>query len=127
MQKLFNLSTFYIITTENGYNAFCLDKITLKQLLDVYKASYFVCQDFVKYCLNRGHFTLRINAEKQLILIVYSNSKTFIKSNAHKEFFKTIFDYHFNNNSCFDNDTKIIWDSWESIKHGVTLNGKESI
>lgn len=122
LQFIYNLSDFYILSTENGYNAFCLDKLPFNDLLVIYQQSKLVCKDFIKYCTKRKHFTLRMSGFKELILICKSVNCFYSKSNAHKIFFNEIMSYHFNDGSNFDNETSINLESYNSTKHGVYLN-----
>lgn len=122
LQSFFSLSNVYILTTENGYNAFCLDKFSFRDLLAIYDSSDLICKDFIKYCIKRGHFTLRMAYCKHLIFIVSSGNNIHIKSNGHKIFFNEIMDYCIYDNDNFDNSISIIIESFNSIKHGVYLN-----
>lgn len=122
LQFIYNLSDFYILSTENGYNAFCLDKLPFNDLLVIYEQSKLICKDFIKYCTKRNHFTLRMSGYKELIFIVTSKNCNFQKSNAHKYFFNNIMNYDFNSIKKFDTETIIKVESYNSTKHGVCLN-----
>jgi hypothetical protein len=127
IQFVFNLSNFYIISTQNGYNAVCLDKLEFNELTEIYNTSNFVCGKFVLYCARRGRYTLGMSDVKKLILIVTSKNHSHEKSNAHKKFFNEVMNYDIKDNKNFDNNTSIIITAFGSWKHGVAINdGKKT-
>lgn len=121
LQKLFGLSYIYIISTDNGFNAFCLDKFSFNDIIVIYSRCEVICQDFVKYCIKRGYFTLRMSKYKKLCSIIKSNSFIHEKSNAHKKFFKDIMVYHFNDSNNFDTSQTVVLESYGSNKHGYDI------
>lgn len=122
MQLVYELSDFYILNTSNGYNAFCLDKLDFKELLDIYGSSNRVCKEFIKYCTKRKHFTLRMSNDKTIISTVKSLSYKRTRSNAHKIFFTEIMGYNIRDSVMYDDSTIISIDKFLSDKHGVYLN-----
>jgi hypothetical protein len=122
MQLVFELSDFYILNTTNGYNAFCLDKLDFKELLDIYASSNRVCKEFIKYCSKREHFTLRMSKDKCIISTVKSTSYKYNRSNGHRIFFTEIMGYDIKDSIMFDKETIISIDKFLSDKHGVYLN-----
>jgi len=122
IQKIFKLSEIYIISTDNGYNAFCLDKLSFKDVLVIYSKCEIIDKDFVNYCTNRGYFTLRMSISKKLVYIIKSNNCVHEKSNAHKKFFKDIMAYHLNDSCNFDTSQNVVLESYGSNKHGFDLN-----
>jgi hypothetical protein len=118
MQFLYDLSTFYILETENGYNAFCLSKKTLNELKNMYKHFNSIDNLFVELSLKkRGFFVLRMTKDKRLISHIENHNAEPL-SYAHYLFFKTIMDYPLFSIDTFDNllTTKII--CYKSVKHG---------
>lgn len=124
MQLVYELSDFYILNTDNGYNAFCLDKLEFNELLDIYAGSNRVCKEFIKYCTKRKHFTLRMSNDKSIISTITSLSYKYDRSNAHRLFFTEIMGYTIRNSLMFDSETVISIDKFLSDKHGVYLNAE---
>lgn len=122
LQFTYKLSTFYILKTTNGYNAFCLDKLTINELLVIYSHAKYVDNDFIKFCAERDFFTLRMNGNKELILTIESKHNDNIKSNAHKIFFNDIMKYNIKDNTSFDNETLLDIACFHSSKHGDILD-----
>jgi hypothetical protein len=127
LQLVYTLSDFYILETQNGYNAFCLDKIAFNEVLEILEHSKYIDKRFLEYCTKRKHFTLRMGGDKKLLMIITSTNNYRNKSNAHRIFFKEVMSYKLLTNRFdkkFDNQTGIDIESYSSMKHGVVLNGK---
>jgi len=117
MQICGNLSTFYILKSTNGYNAFCLDKLDLQlihNLLSTYGSM--VDGDFIKYGFKRGYYTLRIDKDKKFLkeLLSYNLKK---KSKGHKILFEQYFHMLIENDG-FDNSKHIDIIRYPSKKDG---------
>jgi len=68
MQVVASLSTFYVLKSTNGYNAICLDKIPIENVIKLL-SNYctMIDNDFIKFGAKRGYFTLRIDKDKKII------------------------------------------------------------
>lgn len=124
MQLIYDLSDIYVLKTENGYNAFCLDKLDFKELLDIYANSNRICKDFIKYCTKRKHFTLRMSNDKRILFTLNSSCCIHERSTAHRLFFNMIMGYNISDSYKFDGETVISIDKFLSDKHGVYLDVK---
>lgn len=121
LQFKFLLSNIYIILSENGFNAFSLDKISYKMLKEIYNRSIFIDKDFIKWGLNRGFMTLRMSERKKLYKILENKNSIYEKSLPHKWFFNEIMEYNINDNDRFDNESKLTITSFPSNKHGFEM------
>lgn len=118
MQVLYDLSTFYILETENGYNAFCLSKKTIDELKDMYIHFTNIDHLFIELSLKkRGFFVLRMTKDKRLISHIENHTDEKL-SYAHYLFFKIIMDYPLFTIDTFDNLLKTRVICYKSVKHG---------
>lgn len=118
LQREFGLSTIYLIKSNNGYNAFTLDKLPFNTLELLYERSKLIDKEFIRWGLDRGFMTLRMGADKRFIKALESKHRIFFKSLGHKTFFVDIMKFPITDNVNFDTDNKITITSFPSNKHG---------
>lgn len=118
MQILYDLSTFYILETEHGYNAFCLSKKTLDELKDMYQHFNAIDKLFIELSIKkRGFFVLRMTKDKRLISHIENHTDECL-SLAHFMFFKDIMDYPLFTFDKFDDLLRLKVICYKSVKHG---------
>jgi len=126
IQKEFNMSDIYIIESEHGFNAICLDVMNLSLIynigIDVFS---FADRDFFRYGFNRGYFTLRFDKDKKIVRILKNESHKYIKSLAHKLFLEWYFDIFIDSDYSFNNYTNIKLVQYPSNKNGYHLFEKQ--
>lgn len=121
-QKYFTLSTFYIVKSNNGFNAFCLDKVTIEKLREIYNNMEYVDPLFIKMTFKRGYSTIRIGDDKKYIdkvtqyYIIHKRSKAHLF--ALQEYFN-IKDIKFN--QLYDDFLEVDLCQYENKKYGQPL------
>jgi len=125
IQKKFNLSAFYVLSSDNGYNAFCLSKKSISEIKEIYNFSKHLDPLYIKLSFEkRGYFVLRMSGNKKLILTIVTNINKDIISFAHYKFFKDIMRFNlleFNHDIYIpyhDNLTTFRIIGYKSVKHG---------
>ena len=119
------LSNIYLIKSKNGFNAFSLDMLSFENLLNIYKDCSFVDQDFIKFGVKRGFFTLRMGSDKIFISIIKSFSHKYTKSLPHKNFFVKIMNFPIKDNVSFNNNKGLVITKFPSNKHGIPIKDIE--
>ena len=125
LQKEFNLSTIYIVSSKNGFNLFSLDKIPLKMVFLVNNSNGFIDKTYNKLqFLNRGSYTLRTLPayDKFIAGIVQSGNRVFPRSDAHRCFFNNLFGNNIEKDFMFDDLEKIELCKFHNSKYGWVLN-----
>jgi len=112
------LSDIYVIRSTNGYNAICLDKLTLNMIYNIGINSKIADQDFFKYGFKREYFVLRFDKDKELICTLKSNSDKYEKSFAHYNFLNMSFGIEKQLDFTFDSNTVIDIIQYPSNKNG---------
>lgn len=122
VQKYFKLSTIYIITSENGYNAVCLDKYRRNKVFWIKSLTVLSdkTHDIIGY--KRNGWVLRIGDDKRIETALLSLQRFYPKSNAHRELMEKIFNTKIHKTQSYDNSTKILF---EKYKRKEVNNGKE--
>ena len=125
IQKYFNLSTVYILSSRNGYNAICLDKFSdfrafyIKSLTILSDKKH----DVIGY--KRNGWVLRMGEDKKIDSILYGNHRNYPKSNAHRELLNKLFNYSINKTLAYDNFTDILFEKYKR-KPSEVENEKEN-
>jgi hypothetical protein len=70
IQDRFKLSDIYIIKSNNGYNAFSLDKLSFTLLNNIMDSSKIMDKKFIKLALERKFFVLRVGNDKKITQIL---------------------------------------------------------
>lgn len=119
LQKEYGFSNFYLITTTNGYNAICLDKLVFGLIYSLgMDVSSPADRQFFKIANARGYYTLRFDIDKRLDMILGSSNKKYDKSLAHKLFLEWFFDTNIKNDKTFDENKNLILVQYPSLKNG---------
>jgi len=118
IQKVYNLSTVYILESLNGFNAFCLDILPMKDvtiiLLDTPKIDpLFVDLGYKK----NNRYILRMDLDKKLITTI-SRKNNVVLSNAHHWFFKNIMNFNIEDNHIYNDSFTFRVVAYKSVKHG---------
>lgn len=118
----FRLSSFYIISSNNGYNAFCLDKVSLHELYKIYLSCENVDKDFIYLTLRKGFSTIRFGDDKFYTLtILSSNNNIRIKSLAHRNAILLYYKVPVIDFKNFDNSKNVQVCRYENIKYGTDV------
>jgi len=118
IQINYNISTFYVLKTTNGYNAFSLSKRSISEIEEIYNHYDNIDKLYIKLSIKkRGFFVLRMDNNKKIVGMV-ENHNDDILSFAHYRFFTDVMSYHLFDFDSFDNFLwfKII--SYKSVKSG---------
>jgi len=121
MQFHYELSTFYIVKSTNGYNAFCLSKMDLKDITSMLKEYHSIDPLFIKLSSEkRKLFVLRMDKDKHFCAKLPSYDTTKQLSNAHYRFFTEIMDFPLEpiNKRLSDNLKFFRIIAYKSTKHG---------
>jgi len=124
MQNRFCIQDIYILKTENGYNAFTLDKSTLADIFYMLKDYKTFCKDHLNIGMKRGYLTLRMSRSKTIVGILPTPNRFMYKINlslAHYLFFSEIMNFELleYDGNLFDNLLKFDVIAYLSKKHGV--------
>ena len=117
----FKLSSFYIIKSTHGFNAFCLDKVNLNCLFLILNDFENIDKDFIFMTGKRGYATIRIGKDKKYIMKIESNYNDTIKSKPHKNALKYYYDITINDTINFDNYKIASLCQYENKKYGQKL------
>jgi len=119
LQSLYNLSDIYIIKSTNGYNAICLDKITLNLVYNFGIHSSMIDQHFIKYGFKRGYYVLRFDNDKKIKTVLPNTSIKYEKSKPHAQFLNMFFGTKIKyDNDNFDKNSKLDLIQYPSDKNG---------
>ena len=125
IQNEYDFSDFYIIKSEHGYNAICLDMMPLSLIYSIGMAVESPAdRAFFKAGFNRDYFTLRFDCDKKLLGIVKNDSVKYEKSLAHKLFLEWYFDINIPDSNFDENKTWYLV-QYPSDKNGYHLVDKE--
>jgi len=119
IQKNNNLSTFYIIRSNGGYNAFSLDKRPLEKINDMLKPYNLIDPLFKKLSFDkRKLYVLRMGIDK----IFYNKIRCFADreqlSFGHYLFFKYTMGFPIEKNHHYDSFRGVKIIGYKSVKHG---------
>jgi hypothetical protein len=117
MQSSYSLSNMYIIESNNGYNIFSLDKISMEIYRKIDRFTRLVDSDFMKYGLKRGYFVLRMDKDKQFFDVLEHEGR-YRKSNAHRLFFNFALNMEIKKDLLFDRSTRFDLIQYDSDKDG---------
>jgi hypothetical protein len=126
IQKSYNLSNIYIMSSKHGYNAICLDVMPLYIIYNIGIDILSPCdKNFFKYGYRRGYFTLRFDIDKKLIEILKSENRLYEMSIGHKLFLEWFFSIKIENCNKFNYSSKITIIQYPSNKNGYHSIDKE--
>lgn len=115
------LSDFYILKSNNGHNAICLDKFTIDELITILRDSNFIDIEYLKIAIKRGYFVTRIGVDKKLIQRLFGFNRH-TKSYAHRLFLYNIYmdkmNETINEYNHYDDYKNYTMVAYESEKHG---------
>jgi hypothetical protein len=118
LQQKYRLSDIFIFTSENGYNAFSLDKLHYETFKKLCYDSKYLCDDYRRLGLKRGFLVLRIGKDKILKEVLFNKGK-YKKSLPHlialNNFYGVETKY---NMSEFDKNLDLRIYAYRSEKHG---------
>lgn len=118
LQSIYFLSDIFIFKSENGYNAFSLDKLPYNIFKNLCENSKYICKDFRRLGLDRGFLVLRFGHDKILQYILLKKGK-YKKSLCHYEALKTFYDVDVSYDMReFDKNLILKIYAYRSIKHG---------
>lgn len=117
----YRLSNFYLIESTNGYNAFCIDKITINLLKQIFNDCPLVDKMFKKLSIKKGYSTIRIGSDKEYKLTIgfSCRSTLYIKSKVHANALIYYFGVPIKNIKPFDNSTFVKLCKYENLKYGL--------
>lgn len=122
IQKEYNLSDIYVISSSNGYNAISLDIIGLPI---IYCIGIDICsptdKKFTTIGYHRGYYTLRFDRDKEIVDILKNRSNKYYKSLAHKQFLEFFFNIEINNNHTFNENEMLDIIQYHSNKNGYHI------
>lgn len=119
VQDEWGLSNIYVIRTEHGLNACSCDIMPLLHIGDIQNRIDSPCdRDFFKYNSARGYLTLRFGHDKELLCILPSMSRKYVKSNALRLFLNWYFDIEIEPMGRFNMTTKVTIVQYCSDKNG---------
>jgi hypothetical protein len=121
------LSDFYVIHSTNGHNAFCLDKIPLEILKNIFKDSIHCDKNFKEMSIKKGYSTIRIGIDKQYKLTITKTIpyNKYTKSKVHRNALIYYYDIPVINNNHYDNSTFCQLCRYENIKYGeIEINDR---
>lgn len=91
LQKAFELSTFHILKSNNGFNAFCLSKMDFDDIVDMLKDCKYVDPLYIKLSEEKRRlFVLRMGSDKVYFDSIFSNDSVKMCSYAHFLFFTSV-------------------------------------
>jgi len=124
IQKYFNLSNIYIISSRNGYNAVCLDKYIKDKIFWIKSLTILSdkTHDVIGY--KRNGWVLRMGKDKKIEQILLGKQRACPKSNAHRILVETLFDIKIFKSSAFDDYTNVLFEKYKRKNKEVT-DGKE--
>lgn len=117
---VYQLSDIYILKSDNGYNAFCLNIFDFNYVYAILKNTDFVCEDFTRLGFEkRGFYVLRMCFNKHYIKTIegYHVDHNHL-SDAHRWFFTEVMNFPINNNGFFELNTSFKIIAYKSSKHG---------
>jgi hypothetical protein len=112
IQKKFDISTFYIINSTNGYNAISLSKLTLPHIVKVRSECKYTDALHNKIGYKRRGWVLRIGEDKKCISIVCNFGSAIEKSNAHRILLNSYYDIPIQKDNRFDNYDTILFEKY---------------
>ena len=125
VMKKYDFSDFYIIKSEHGYNAICLDIIPLSLIYSIGIAIKSPAdRNFFIYGFKRDYLVLRFDNDKALLGVLKNDSRKYEKSMAHKMFLEWFFDIRITDSN-FNDITKLDIIQYPSNKNGYHLQDKE--
>lgn len=110
--KKYNIPTFYIIDSTNGYNAISLGKLSLRDNLRVRSKCKYTDALHTKIGYKRKGWVLRIGSDKKIISIITNNAPTMIKSNAHRILLNSYYGMAIDKNETYDNYYTILFEKY---------------
>jgi hypothetical protein len=126
-QQQFKLSTLYLFSTRNGFNAVCLDMLNKQEVYNIKNSTKYDDKKHLSNGLMFG-WKLRIGKDKKYISSIsntYDDVK-YHKSNAHRIMLNNFFNCNIIKDSTFDNNIGLClysyWDWKEYLK--CDKNGK---
>ena len=126
LQKTFGFSDFFIIESTHGFNAICLDIVSIGLIYSIgMSVESPADRDFFVYGFNRGYYTLRFDCDKILVKVLKNNSKKFEKSLCHKLFLEWYFDIYIDSDYRFNNVTSLKIIQYPSNKNGYHYVNKQ--
>lgn len=121
IQTELKLSDIYILETENGYNAFCLDKFKFITAHYILSQLYLIDKLFLSISMDKKVFTLGMGEHKKYITSIRGYNETYEKSYAHYLYFSDIMNYPINKIGRFDNNMLLQMPLFLSSKYGIEL------
>lgn len=112
IQKTYNIPTFYIIDSTNGYNAISLGKFTLPQNFIVRNKIKYTDALHNKIGYKRKGWVLRIGTDKKIISVLFNNASTLEQSNAHRILLNYCYKTPIKLDKTFDNYDKILFEKY---------------
>lgn len=119
--ELFNLSSFYVLKSTQGFNAFCLDKVSLLRLIVILNNCENVDNNYILMTDKRNYSTIRIGDDKKYIMKIDSDYYVKEKSLAHKNALTQYYNIRITDNVNFDDNRKISICQYENKKYGQKI------
>jgi hypothetical protein len=128
LQHDYKLSTIYIIGSKHGYNLISLDKLPCKMVYMINHSIDEVDPVFNRLAFKeRGFYVIRTqpNYDKMVIDLAYSKNNIFVRSNAHRIFFNSLFDLNIEKTDIFDESERVTMCRFKNKKYGWTEHESE--
>ena len=125
IQKYFNLSDIFIISSRNGYNAICLDKYYKDKVFFIKSLTTLSDKQHDISGYKHNGWTLRIGNDKKLDTVLLGVQRNYPKSNAHRRLLEILFDIKLMKTSAFDNFDTVLFE--KIYRTTEDMNGKKKI
>lgn len=110
--KKYNIPTFYIIDSTNGYNAISLGKLSLRDNLRVRSKCKYTDALHTKIGYKRKGWVLRIGSDKKIISVVRNSITNIEKSNAHRILLNSCYGMKINKDKTYDNYYTVLFEKY---------------
>jgi len=112
IQKKYKIPTFYIIDSNNGYNAISLGKLSLIDNFRVRNKIKYADALHNKIGYKRKGWVLRIGTDKKIISIIRNYAITIKKSNAHRILLNSYFKMKILKDKTYDNYNTVLFEKY---------------
>ena len=126
IQKKYDISTFYILDSNTGYNVISLSKLTKEHNFRVRSECKYTDALHNKIGYKRRGWVLRIGTDKKIISLLVNHASKFEKSNAHRILLNSYCDINIPKDNKFDNSKDVLFEKYVQ-KRTVEKCKKETV